>query len=65
MLLPNQNDSSTLKLFIKEKKMSKKLVFTLAAVMMLASLILSACGGVAAPVVVDPYGAGRQRNTEP
>ena len=29
--------------------MSKKLVFTLAAVMMLASLILSACGGVAAP----------------
>src|SRR5919108_780858 len=29
--------------------MSKKLVFTLAAVLMLASLILSACGGVAAP----------------
>ena len=29
--------------------MSKKLVFTLAAVMMLASLILSACGGAAAP----------------
>jgi putative multiple sugar transport system substrate-binding protein len=37
------------KLFIKEKKMSKKLVFTLVAVLMLASLILSACGGVAAP----------------
>ena len=29
--------------------MSKKLVFTLVAVLMLASLILSACGGVAAP----------------
>ena len=29
--------------------MSKKLVFTLVAVMMLASLILSACGGAAAP----------------
>jgi putative multiple sugar transport system substrate-binding protein len=29
--------------------MSKKLVFTLVAVIMLASLILSACGGVAAP----------------
>jgi putative multiple sugar transport system substrate-binding protein len=39
----------TIKLFIKEKKMSKKLVFTLVAVLMLASLILSACGGVAAP----------------
>jgi putative multiple sugar transport system substrate-binding protein len=36
-------------IFTKEKKMSKKLVFTLVAVMMLASLILSACGGVAAP----------------
>ena len=29
--------------------MSKKLIFTLVAVLMLASLILSACGGVAAP----------------
>jgi putative multiple sugar transport system substrate-binding protein len=49
MLLPKQHDSTTFKLFIKEKKMSKKLVYTLVAVMMLASLILSACGGVAAP----------------
>jgi putative multiple sugar transport system substrate-binding protein len=45
MLLPNQNASSTLKLFIKEKKMSKKLLYTLVAVLMLASLILTACGG--------------------
>jgi putative multiple sugar transport system substrate-binding protein len=49
LLLPNQYVSMTFKLFIKEKKMSKKLVFTLVAVLMLASLILSACGGVAAP----------------
>jgi putative multiple sugar transport system substrate-binding protein len=32
----------------KEKKMSKKLVFTLVAVLMLASFVLTACGGVAA-----------------
>jgi putative multiple sugar transport system substrate-binding protein len=47
--LAKQLVSTISKLFIKEKKMSKKLVFTLVAVMMLASLILSACGGVAAP----------------
>ena len=33
--------------------MSKKLVFTLVAVLMLASLVLSACGGVAAPADDD------------
>jgi putative multiple sugar transport system substrate-binding protein len=49
MLLPNQHANTIFDTFIKEKKMSKKLVFTLVAVMMLASLILSACGGVAAP----------------
>jgi putative multiple sugar transport system substrate-binding protein len=49
MPLPKQHVSTTFNKYIKEKKMSKKLVFTLVAVMMLASLILSACGGVAAP----------------
>jgi putative multiple sugar transport system substrate-binding protein len=49
MLLPNQYDSTTFDTLIKEKKMSKKLVFTLVAVLMLASLILSACGSPAAP----------------
>jgi putative multiple sugar transport system substrate-binding protein len=47
--LAKQHVSTIFKLFIKEKKMSKKLVFTLVAVMMLASLILSACGATAAP----------------
>src|SRR5919198_2725765 len=37
----------TSNLFIKEKKMSKKLLFALVAVLMLASLILTACGGAA------------------
>ena len=49
MLLPNQYDSTTFDTLIKEKKMSKKLVFTLVAVLMLASLVLSACGSPAAP----------------
>jgi putative multiple sugar transport system substrate-binding protein len=54
LLLPKEYDSTTFKLFIKEKKMSKKLVFTLVAVLMLASLILSACGGAAAPADETP-----------
>jgi putative multiple sugar transport system substrate-binding protein len=33
--------------FIKEKKMSKKLIFALVAVLMLASLVLTSCGGAA------------------
>jgi putative multiple sugar transport system substrate-binding protein len=49
MLLPNQQARTMFKQFIKEKKMSKKFVYTLVAILMLASLILSACGSPAAP----------------
>jgi putative multiple sugar transport system substrate-binding protein len=49
LLLPDQHQSTMFNLFNKEKKMSRKLVYTLVAVVMLASLILSACGAPAAP----------------
>jgi putative multiple sugar transport system substrate-binding protein len=54
MLLPNQHANITFDPFIKEKYMSKKLLYNLLAVVMLASLVLTACGGVAAPAVDKP-----------
>jgi putative multiple sugar transport system substrate-binding protein len=44
----------TFKILIKEKKMSKKLLYNLVAVLMLASFILTACGGAAPAAAEKP-----------
>ena len=41
--------------------MSKKLLFNLLAVLMLASLVLSACGAPAPAATAEPAAAAKQR----
>lgn len=49
LLLPKKHANKPFDKFIKEKYMSKKLLYKLLALVMLASVVLTACGGAAAP----------------